>query len=208
MDEPNPQLPNRPIPEAQWPTPAIKGPRTDGRVGEPTRRRDRGARVEQNREAVIDVAAGATRRASRNKPSRSPAKVSVSAGPPRIRLPHASSQSANEPRCAGRRTAVMTRATPKAVVIRGENSLPLRQEVEREERQIVAGIDAGSGRPVDAPVHRSFEPYASECRGLVIAVVRGGRSDSVVALHPNSGTESGHEGAAAYLRSLDEHADN
>src|ERR1700746_1889919 len=107
----------------------------------------------------MPMAPAPTEESVTNTPSRSPAKcVSVAV--------HRGSGSAcrvavsrRSHRCDRTQTAVMTRAMPKAVVIRGGEALPLdAQDAEREEGEDCCRDAAGSEPAGDAPVHRSFDP--------------------------------------------------
>src|ERR1700724_1709947 len=116
-----------------------------------------------------------------NTPSRSPAKV-VS-----VAVHHGAGSacrvavSRRSHRCDRTQTAVMTRAMPKAVVIRGG----------------------------EAPVHRSFESMRQRAAGLGYRRVEEVGPDSGRRVYPEQQYENRrHKRAAAYSGQSDEHSDN
>jgi hypothetical protein len=111
-------------PRSQWPTPAIKVSGTAWAMSEPTSRAIGGARVEQNESRHPDGAG--TDRGERHEhgeqepgEGRSVAVHHGSGSACRVAV------SRRSHRCDRMQTAVMTRAMPKAVVIRGGDALPL-----------------------------------------------------------------------------------
>jgi len=95
----------------------------------------------------------------------------------------------------------MTRAMPKAVVIRVGEA--------REERKYCCRDAAGSEPAGDAPVHRSFESMRQRAAGLGYRRVEEVGPDSGRRVHPEQQNENRrHQRAAAYSGQSDEHADN
>src|SRR6476620_4452061 len=131
-----------------------------------------------------------------NTPSSSPAKVvSVAV--------HRGSGSAcrvavsrRSHRCDRTQTAVMTRAMPKAVVIRGGEALPLMPKIWSAKSVRIVAVMLPAG---DAPVHRSFESMRQRAAVLGYRRVEEVGPDSSRRVHPKQQNENRrHQRAAAY----------
>jgi hypothetical protein len=111
-------------PRSQWPTPSIKVGGTAWAMQGADETGDRGARVEQNESRHAD-GASADRGERHEHPEQEPGEGRQCPIHRGFGSACRVAVSRRSPRCDRTQTAVMTRAMPKAAVIRGGESLPL-----------------------------------------------------------------------------------